>query len=137
MGNKFVFQRANPSDPIVAELQTGSHYRSVDHLLQEADDVMNIINGTQSDANQGTNIQGASSTAPPVAPAAQNATTVGEQRGANKRTHGTMAADWPVLLLYVKFQIRITSSSISIQALVSVCVPAAPLFYKCLLATSN
>jgi hypothetical protein len=36
-GNKFVFQRANPSDPIVAELQTGSHYKSVDHLLREAD----------------------------------------------------------------------------------------------------
>ena len=91
-GNKFVFQRANPSDPIVAELQTGSHYRSVDHLLREADDVMNIINGTQSDANQGMNIQGASFTAPQIAPDAQNATTVGEQRGANKRTHGTMAA---------------------------------------------
>jgi hypothetical protein len=86
-GNKFVFQRANLSDPIVAELQTGSHYRSVDHLLQEAEDVMNIINGTQNDASQG-----APSTAPPVAPAAQNATTVGEQRGANKRTRDTMVA---------------------------------------------
>ena len=85
-GNKFVFQRANLGDPIVAELQTGSHYRSVDHLLQEADDVMNIINGTQSDANQGANIQGASSAAPP------NANAIGDQRGANKRTHGTMAA---------------------------------------------
>ena len=91
-GNKFVFQRANLSDPIVAELQTGSHYRSVGHLLQEADDVMNIINGTQSDANQGMNTQGASSTAPPLAPAAQNATTVGEPRGANKRTRDTMVA---------------------------------------------
>jgi hypothetical protein len=95
-GNKFVFQRANPSDPIVAELQTGSrHYRSVDHLLQEADDVMYIINGTQSDARQGANIQGAPSTAPPVAPAAQNATTVGEQLGANKRTRDTMVAPRP------------------------------------------
>jgi hypothetical protein len=91
-GNKFVFQRANPSDPIVAELQTGSHYRSVDHLLQEADDAMSIINSTQSDASQGANIQGAPSTAPPVAPAAQSATTVGEQRGANKRTRDTMVA---------------------------------------------
>jgi hypothetical protein len=74
----FANQRANPSDPIVAELQTGSHYRSVDHLLREADDVMNIINGTQSDANQGMNIQGASFTAPPIAPDAQNATTEDE-----------------------------------------------------------
>ncbi len=39
-GNNFVFQRANPN---LAELQTGSYYRSVGHLLQEANDVMNII----------------------------------------------------------------------------------------------
>jgi hypothetical protein len=36
--------------------------------------------------------QSAPSTAPPVAPAAQSATTVGEQRGANKRTRDTMVA---------------------------------------------
>jgi hypothetical protein len=53
---------------------------------------MYIINGTQNNASQGANIQGAPSTAPPAAPAAQNATTVGEQRGANKRTRDTMVA---------------------------------------------
>jgi hypothetical protein len=53
---------------------------------------MYIINGTKSDANQGSNIQGAPSTAPPVAPVAQSATTVGEQKGANKRARDTMVA---------------------------------------------
>ncbi len=51
---------------------------------------MYIINGTTSDADQGSNIQGAPSTAPPVAPVAQSATTVGERKGANKRAHDTM-----------------------------------------------
>ncbi len=53
-GNSFVFQRANTNDPIVSELRTCSFYTSIGHLLQEADDVMNIIknNGTQADADQ-------------------------------------------------------------------------------------
>ena len=123
-GNKFVFQRANPSDPIVAELQTGSHYRSVDHLLREADDVMNIINGTQSDANQGMNIQGASFTAPPIAPDAQNTTTVGEQRGANKRTHGTMAAPGRNIQSDNNSQSSDTATNMANSALITV-VPTA------------
>ncbi len=58
---------------------------------------MNIINnnGTQVDTDQndqGSGTQGAPSTAPPVAPSAQIATTDGEQKGANKRAHGTMVA---------------------------------------------
>ncbi len=44
------------------------------------------------DAIQGANIQGAPTPAPPFAPAAQSAITVGEQRGANKRTRDTMVA---------------------------------------------
>jgi hypothetical protein len=74
-GNIFVFQRANPNDPIVSELRTCSFYTSIGHLLEEADDVMNIIrnNGTKVDADQddqGPNTQGAPSTAPPGAPSA-------------------------------------------------------------------
>ncbi len=97
-GNIFVFQRANPNDPIVSELRTCSVYTSIGHLLQEADDVMNIIknNGTQVDANQddlGLDTQSASSIAPSsIAPTAQIATTVGEQKGANKRAHNTIVA---------------------------------------------
>jgi hypothetical protein len=96
-GNNFVFQRANPNDPIVSELRTCSFYTSIGHLLQEADDVMNIIrnNGTKLDADQddqGSNTQGAPATAPPAASSAQNATTVGEQKGANKRAHDTIVA---------------------------------------------
>jgi hypothetical protein len=97
-GNNFVFQRSNPNDPIVSELQTCSYYyRSISHLLDEADDVMNIIksNGTQVDAeqkDQGSDAQGASSTAPQIAPSAQIATTDGEQKGANKRSHDTIVA---------------------------------------------
>jgi hypothetical protein len=65
--------------------------------LQEADDVMNIIknNGTQVNADQddqGSNTQSASSTAPPIAPSAQTVTTVGEQKGANKRGHDAIVA---------------------------------------------
>ncbi len=74
-----------------------AYYRSIGHLLDEADDVINIIknNGTQVDADQndqGLDTQGASSTAPPIAPSAQIATTDGEQKGVNKRAHGTMVA---------------------------------------------
>jgi hypothetical protein len=39
-GNRFVFQRANPNDQIVSELQTFSYYKSIGHLLNEVDDVM-------------------------------------------------------------------------------------------------
>jgi hypothetical protein len=93
-GNRFVFQRANPNDPSVSELQTCSYYHSIGHLLQEADDVMRIINphDTQSDVDhesdhedQGSNAQGASFIAPPTAPSAQVATKDGEQKDANKR----------------------------------------------------
>jgi hypothetical protein len=42
-GKRFVFQRANPNDPIVSELQKCSCYMSVNHLLSQADDVMGVI----------------------------------------------------------------------------------------------
>ncbi len=101
-GNRFVFQRANPNDPIVFELQTCSYYRSIGHLLKVADDIMYIINprDTQSDVDQendhgdqGSNTQGASSIAPPTALGAQVAINDGEQKGANKRAHDAIV--WP------------------------------------------
>jgi hypothetical protein len=54
-GNRFVFQRANPNDPIVSELQTCSYYMSVNHLLNEANDVMNITktHDTEVDVDHG------------------------------------------------------------------------------------
>jgi hypothetical protein len=97
-GNGFVFQRANTNDSIVSELQTCSFYTSIGHLLEEAHDVMNVINrnnGTQADADeddQGSNTRSASSTAPPFASTAQVATTAGEQKGANKRAHDAIVA---------------------------------------------
>jgi hypothetical protein len=53
-GNRFVFQRANPNDPYIAELQRCSYYHSIGHLLKEADDVMRTIklHDTQSDVDQ-------------------------------------------------------------------------------------
>jgi hypothetical protein len=98
-GNRFVFQRANPSDPYIAELRTCSPYHSIGHLLKEADDVMRAINlpDTQSDVDQesdyedqGFSAQGASFIALPTAPSAQVATIDGEPKGANKRTHDTI-----------------------------------------------
>jgi hypothetical protein len=98
-GNRFVFQRANPNDPNVSELQTCSYYHSIGHLIKEANDVMRIINprDTQSDVDyesdhedQGSNAQGASFIAPPTAPSAQVATKDGEQKGANKRARDTI-----------------------------------------------
>ncbi len=98
-GNRFVFQRANPNDPNVSELQTCSYYHSIGHLLKEADDIMCIINArnTQSDVDQesdhgdqGSNAQGASFFAPPTVPSARVATNDGEQKGANKRAHDTI-----------------------------------------------
>jgi hypothetical protein len=73
-GNRFVFQRANQSDPNIAGLQTCSYYHSFGNLLKEADDVMRTINlpDTQGDVDQesdhedqGSDTQDASSVAPP------------------------------------------------------------------------
>ncbi len=98
-GNRFVFQRADPNDRNVSELQTCGYYHSIGHLLKEADDIMRIIDprDTQSDVDQesdhgdqGSNAQGASFNAPPTAPSAQIATNDGEQKGVNKRSHDTM-----------------------------------------------
>ncbi len=98
-GNRFVFQRANPSDPHIAELRTCSYYHSIGHLLKEADDVMRTIKllDTQSDVDQesdhedqGPSAQGASFVAPPTAPSAQVAAIDGEPKSANKRTHDTI-----------------------------------------------
>jgi hypothetical protein len=97
-GNGFVFQRANQNDPIVSELQTCSYYKSIGHLLDEADNVMNIIKiqgGTKVDddqEDQGSDTQGASFAAPSVAPTAQVARSDGEQKGTNKRAPDTMVA---------------------------------------------
>jgi hypothetical protein len=40
---KYVFRRSDPNDPIAEELQRGSLFSSVQHLLNEVRDVMNII----------------------------------------------------------------------------------------------
>ncbi len=98
-GNRFVFQRANQSDPNIAGLQTCSYYHSIGDLLKEADDVMRTINlpNTQSGVDQESdyedqrpNTRGASSFAPPTAPSAQIATVDGEPKGANKRAHDSI-----------------------------------------------
>ncbi len=98
-GNRFVFQRANQSDPNIAGLQTCSYYHSIGNLVKEADDVMRTINlpDTQSDVDQesdhedqGLDTQGASSVAPLTAPSAQTATVNGEPKGANKRAHDSI-----------------------------------------------
>jgi hypothetical protein len=81
-GRGFVFQRANPNYPIVAELQTCSYYASINHLLNEAGDVMNIIktHDTKVDVyhgidenDQGSDAHDAPSNAPSVASNTQNA----------------------------------------------------------------
>jgi hypothetical protein len=98
-GNRFVFQRANQSDPNIAGLQTCSYYHSIGDLLKEADDVMRTINlpGTQTGVDQesdhedqGSNTLGASTSATPTAPSAQIATIDGEPKGANKRAHDSI-----------------------------------------------
>jgi len=42
-GTKCVFQRADPNDPIVSQLQRCSHFSSVNHLLNEVDDIMDVL----------------------------------------------------------------------------------------------
>ena len=40
---KYVFRRSDSNDPMAEELQRGSDFSSVQHLLSEVQDVMNII----------------------------------------------------------------------------------------------
>ncbi len=42
-GTKYVFQRAEPNDPIVSQLQRCSHFSSVNHLLNEVYDIMGVL----------------------------------------------------------------------------------------------
>jgi hypothetical protein len=88
---KYVFRRSDPKDPIAEELQRGNNFSSVQHLLNEVRDVMNIIRNydTSVDVDEGIdevdqrpNTQGA--------PNVQTAMNDGEQKGANKRSHDTM-----------------------------------------------
>jgi hypothetical protein len=74
---KYVFRRSDPNDPIAEELQRGNHFSSVQHLLNEVRDVMNIIRNYDTsvdvderidEVEQGPNVQ----------------------KGANKRSHDTM-----------------------------------------------
>ncbi len=52
---RFVFRRSDPNDPIIEELQRGNHFSSVEHLLSEVQDVMNIIRNfdTSVDVDEG------------------------------------------------------------------------------------
>ncbi len=98
-GTKYVFQRADPNDPIISQLQSCSHFSSVNHLLNEVDDIMDILK--ELDPNQvgteqaldmeedegGSETQESSSVEPP-----SSTTHVGEQKGVNKRVHDKIVA---------------------------------------------
>jgi hypothetical protein len=61
---KYVFRRSDRNDPIAEELQRGNHFSSVQHLLNEVRDVMNIIRNydTSVDVDKGIDEQGRSRT---------------------------------------------------------------------------
>ena len=40
---KYVFHKSDPNDPMAEELQRGNDFSSIQHLLKEVQDVMNII----------------------------------------------------------------------------------------------
>jgi hypothetical protein len=95
-GTKYVFQRADTNDPIVSKLQRCSHYSSVNHLLNEVDDIVDVLKTLDPDQvddeqdldmEDGFETQGVSSTKPP-----KNTNHVGEQKGLNKRVHEKIVA---------------------------------------------
>ena len=61
---KYVFRRLDPNDPMAEELQRGNHFSSVQHLLNEVRDVMNIIRNydTSVDVDKGIDERGQSRT---------------------------------------------------------------------------
>ncbi len=85
-GTKYVFQRADPNDPIVSQLQRCRHFSSVNHLLNEVDDILDVLKELDPDQveteqaldmeEDGSETQESSSVEPP-----SSTTHVGEQKG--------------------------------------------------------
>ena len=82
---KYVFRRSDRNDPIAEELQRGNHFSSVQHLLNEVRDVMNIIRNYDTSVDVDERIDEVKQR-----PNVQTAMNNGEQKGANKRSHDTM-----------------------------------------------
>jgi hypothetical protein len=82
---KYVFRPSDPNDPMAEELQRGNYFSSVQHLLDEVQDVMNIIRNYDSSRGVDERIDGVEQ-----GPNVQTAMNNGEQKGANKRSHDTM-----------------------------------------------
>jgi hypothetical protein len=82
---KYVFRRSDPNDPMAEELQRGNHFSSVQHLLNEVQDVMNIIRNYDASVGVDEGIDEVEQ-----GPNLQTAMNNGEQKGANKHSHATM-----------------------------------------------
>ena len=96
---RFVFQRSVPNDPIVAELQRCNHFSSVDHLLNEVEDVMNIIKSSDTNVDvdvgideedQGEATQDANSIAPLRVTKAREVISMATDQNATKRSHDSI-----------------------------------------------
>jgi hypothetical protein len=101
---RFVFQRSVPNDPIVAELQRCNHFSSVDHLLNEVEDVMNIIKSSDTNVDvdvgideedQGEATQDANSIAPLRVTKAREVISMATDQNATKRSHDSIAYNGP------------------------------------------
>jgi hypothetical protein len=82
---KYVFRPSDPKDPMAEELQRGNPFSSVQHLLDEVQEAMNIIRNYDSSRGVDERIDGVEQ-----GPDVQTAMDNGEQKGANKRSHDTM-----------------------------------------------
>jgi hypothetical protein len=82
---KYVFHKSDPNDPMAEELQRGNDFSSIQHLLKEVQDVMNIIR--KYDASRSVD-EGIDETE--QSSNAHTAMNNGEQKGAHKRSHDTM-----------------------------------------------
>ena len=101
---RFVFQRSVPNDPIVSELQRCNHFSSVDHLLNEVEDVMNIIKSSDTNVDvdvgideedQGEATQDANSIAPLRVTKAREVISMATDQNATKRSHDSIAYNGP------------------------------------------
>jgi hypothetical protein len=87
---KYVFRRSDPNGLMAEELQRGNDFSSVQHLLSEVQDVMNIIRNYDASVGVDERIDEVEQR-----PNVQTAMNNDEQKGANKRSHDTMIVPVP------------------------------------------
>ncbi len=112
---KYVFRRSDPNAPMAEELQRGYHFSSIQHLLNEVRDVMNIIRNFDTSVDVDERIDEVEQ-----GPNVQIAMNNGEQKGVNKRSHDTMIVPGHGVHSSLTENISATANAANLAALQSV-----------------